>query len=333
MSIEDIVIMKLSENIAYMHYFGMNVMFWKTLHRLNRNNYYLTSKNTQAIEKYLLNYCITNSFNYLKQNNLKDIQRKNSNISINNTIWTLWWQGENKAPYIVKECIKSMREHANGHQVIVIDQFNYKDYIDIPEYILDRYRKGQEDKSKLKNIVLSKPLLADIIRCGVLASYGGIWSDATIFFSKDLDERIFQRKWYTLGQDDKTYVGQGKWSTFFFECRNNNSLVKFVFLALCEYWKKKEYYINYLMFDYIIDIAYRIDPNIASMINEAPNSKPLTINRSYNEIVTDEKRLDYFIKVQRFHKLSYKWWIDGNTPVENKNGNKTIYGFLKENYF
>lgn len=333
MGTEDIVIMKLSENLAYLRYFGVNVTFYKTLHRLNKNNGYLTQKNTQSIENFLLNYCITNSFDKLRKNNLGKIQRKNLDIKINSTIWTLWWQGENKAPYIVKKCIQSMREHANGHKVVVIDQFNYKDYIDIPNYVLDRYKKGQKDKSKLKIIVLSNPSLSDIIRCGILATYGGVWADATIFFSKDIDKKIFERNWYTLGQDDKTYVGQGKWSSFFFECQKDNPLIKFVFLALCEYWKNEKYYINYLMVDYVIDIAYKYNTNIATMINESPNSKSLTINRNYNEIMKDEKKLDNFIKNQRFHKLSYKWWIDGNKPVEIRNGKKTIYGFLKEKYF
>lgn len=326
--------MKLSENISYLHYFGLKVTFYKTLHRLNRSNDYLRHKNDRVIEEYLLK-CIPNSSYNLKNNKLEVVRTKNNEVKINDTIWTIWWQGEENAPYIVKECINSMREHSKGHKVIVIDKSNYEKYIDIPNYVLSRYKNGKEDKSLLKNIVLSKPLLSDIIRCGILAAYGGVWADSTIFFAKDIDESIFKREWYTLGQDDKKYVGEGKWSTFFFECKRNNSLVEFIFAALCEYWKKENYYINYLMFDYLIDEACKCNSDIDLMINKTTNtnSKPLTINRNYNRIVTNEKRIDNFITKQTFHKLSYKWWLDGNTPVESSNGRKTIYGFLKEKYF
>lgn len=324
--------MKLSENISYLHYFGLKVTFYKTLHRLNKSNNQLSRKNDHIIEEYLLK-CIPNSFYDLKNNKLGVVTAKNNEVKNNDTIWTIWWQGEENAPYIVKECINSMRKHSNGHKVIVIDKFNYKEYIDIPNYVLTRYKNGKKDKSLLKNIVLSRPLLSDIIRCGILAAYGGIWADSTIFFAEAIDESIFKKEWYTLGQDDKKYVGEGKWSTFFFECKKNNSLVRFIFAALCEYWKEKNYYINYLMFDYLIDVACKYSSDIDLMINNATNSKPLTINRNYNRIVTNENEINNFIKKQIFHKLSYKWWLDGNTPVESSNGKRTIYGFLKENYF
>ena len=33
-------------------------------------------------------------------------------------IWTLWWQGEEKAPTLVKACIESMRRNSNGAKLI-----------------------------------------------------------------------------------------------------------------------------------------------------------------------------------------------------------------------
>lgn len=33
-------------------------------------------------------------------------------------IWTMWWQGEENAPVLVKKCIDSMWEKSNGGKVV-----------------------------------------------------------------------------------------------------------------------------------------------------------------------------------------------------------------------
>lgn len=56
-------------------------------------------------------------------------------------VWTLWWQGEDKAPDIVKACINSMRTNIPYAKVVVLNQFNIQEYIKIPEYIIDKFKK------------------------------------------------------------------------------------------------------------------------------------------------------------------------------------------------
>lgn len=323
--------MKFTENISYLRYFGLTVTFYKTINKLFHNNYNIRKSNQEVIENFLIKKT-GRSFNDLVHNNISLIEQRNNNLECNSIIWTIWWQGEKSAPYIVKQCINSMRKHSDGHRVIVVDKNNFKKYIKLPTYIIKRYETGKKNKGNLKNIVMSNALLSDIIRCGLLASYGGVWADATIFFARDIDNKIFQKNWFTLGQDNKCYIGHGKWSTFFFECNKDNILLRYVFNALCEYWKNNKYYINYLMYDFFIDIACKNNLFIKNMIASSPNSKPLTLNRNYNAVY-NESRLEKFILEQNFHKLSYKWWIDGHTPIEVNKGKETVYGYLKRNYF
>ena len=56
-------------------------------------------------------------------------------LETDKTIWVFWWQGLNEAPDLVKTCIKSMQKNANGADVIILSKYNYKNYIDIPDYI------------------------------------------------------------------------------------------------------------------------------------------------------------------------------------------------------
>ena len=41
-----------------------------------------------------------------------------------NKIWICWFQGEDKAPDLVKKCIDSVRKHASGYDVIILTEDN-----------------------------------------------------------------------------------------------------------------------------------------------------------------------------------------------------------------
>lgn len=103
-----------------------------------------------------------------------------SSCESNNFIWTMWWQGEENAPMLVKRCIRSMRQNSNGANVIVITKDNFKDYVNVPKFILDRV---------MKEITLTH--LSDIIRFELINNYGGIWIDSTVYVNDLIPMEIF----------------------------------------------------------------------------------------------------------------------------------------------
>lgn len=305
--------MTLRENLAYCKYFGIKISFWKTINSIAVKinlplKKYIRKKNESIIEEYIQEVCPI-TFSKMKVSlDIPQIVKNNilkQPIIKNNVIWTMWWQGENNAPDIVKFCINSMKKNSNGHPVIVLDKNNYKDYVILPKHIEERYLEGVNDESPLKKCVVDQTRLSDIIRCYLLFYYGGLWCDATIFFSKAVPESYFKDNWTTLGQDNLEYVGQGKWSSFFWGCQNNNKLMGYAYQMHVEYFKNKKYWINYLLIDYMIDIAYKNDEDIRHMIDtvKSGNKKCQTINRNYNkEIDIDE--FNKLMEIQAFHKLS-----------------------------
>lgn len=69
-------------------------------------------------------------------------------------IWVMWWQGMDcHIPKIVKACIASIKRHANGHEVIVIDGKNYSNYIDIPKSVQQRFDEGKMSITALSDYV------------------------------------------------------------------------------------------------------------------------------------------------------------------------------------
>ena len=57
-------------------------------------------------------------------------------------IWTLWLQGEDKAPPLVKACFKSIRKHCK-QELIVLDENTIWDYITLPKEIVEKRKAGK----------------------------------------------------------------------------------------------------------------------------------------------------------------------------------------------
>lgn len=335
--------MNTSENIAYLKYFGLDITFWKMLNRLfcgSTSNlaWKIHDINNEKIEEYLKKTCPC-TYEKLKKGEYDEPKTLedtyiNPNVKPNDVIWTMWWQGEENAPFLVKECINSMRLHGNGHQVVVLSKNNYKEYVRIPKYIEDRFHESENDNSALKKTVLGNTHLSDIIRTQLLYLYGGIWADATMMFSGSLEENAFFKDiWCTLGQDNEWYIGKGQWSTFFMGCHAGNGFCKFNHDMLVEYWEFQKYYINYLMMDHIFDIAYRERPCFHKMVENVKcgNQKCLIVNRKYNQKCNIDEA-DEFFKAQILHKLSWKWGNIDKSDLCTEDGKDTWLGYLLKNY-
>lgn len=108
----------------------------------------------------------------------KDIPDATMPKSEGSHIWTLWWQGLEQAPEIVKVCLKSQRENmvSKGFKYTVITKDNWKQFIDLPKHIIEKMENGK--------ITLTH--FSDIIRAELLKQYGGIWIDATVFCNKKM---------------------------------------------------------------------------------------------------------------------------------------------------
>lgn len=66
-----------------------------------------------------------------------------SDLSIGDCIWICWWQGLDNAPELVRKCVESIQKNAGNHEVIIITEDNYKEYVNIPKWIEEK-KKMQE---------------------------------------------------------------------------------------------------------------------------------------------------------------------------------------------
>ena len=96
-------------------------------------------------------------------------------------------------PDIVKACYNAMHRFSDGHPVILITEKNYKDYVNIPDYIIRKQQSGEIDLTHF----------SDILRMMLLAQHGGIWMDSTLLIpSKHLGTfiRPEDKFWTTISR-------------------------------------------------------------------------------------------------------------------------------------
>ena len=179
-------------------------------------------------------------------------------------IWTIWWQGEDNAPPLVNACYDSIRRHAGNAEFRVVTKDNLKDYLDVPDFIIQAKENG----------TLSMANFADVLRLMLLEKYGGLWLDSTIYLAGEIPEEAFDLPFYSLHTkwQYNSYVQHNLYHIFVIGGRPESKLISFTRAMFFEYLKKHDTMIDYFMLDYIFYIAYQEFPDIKAEIDSLPYS-------------------------------------------------------------
>lgn len=180
----------------------------------------------------------------------------------NAAIWVCWWTGEETAPALVRKCIESIRANAGTHPVNLIDRNTYSSYLDLPEDMVKNVGNG----------TMGLAHLADYIRVALLEKYGGLWLDATIFCAKKIPQAYFEYPFFTCKSNPTAcgYLSQMRWTTFVLGGWKGNVFYRFLKEALEAYWSQERVAIDYLFFDYLIELARREVPAILAQMEQVP---------------------------------------------------------------
>lgn len=230
-------------------------------------------------------------------------------------IWVIWWQGIEGMPELVYACYKQLLSVKKQFQVVLITEKNYKDYIELPDYIL---KKVQEGKISLTH-------LSDIIRCKLLLDYGGLYLDATIYTS---DISIVEDyDFYTLRTPGKYpgFISNGRWSCFtMYEKYTNALFMRCLYNCFCKYWNSHSEVVDYLMFDHMIKCIYEEVEEIRRTIELIPQKEDYyQLGELMNEVYRPEV-LNQVLSDCCFQKLSYKSKLEKYTA----DGLLSNYGYI-----
>ena len=274
--------------------------------RINKYRQVCHKKKYELVKKYIRN----NYADIISKYKGKNI---GENIGEKYKIWFFWWQGMDEAPKVVKICYKQLiKVNAGKRKVIVLDSRNYSKYTNIPEYVIEKVKKGE--------ITLTH--FSDILRMNILKYQGGLWLDATIYLQGL--PNISTYKFYTVrhGLYSSWHVCKGLWSGFFMAAGKGNSFISFCNDIFLRYWQENDTLIAYLLIDAVMAVGYEDIIEFQNLINKVPsnNSTIFDLANMLNEVYQNQK-INYEIS-----KLSYK-----TSWLEEKNGKKTVYMKIKEN--
>lgn len=251
---------------------------------------YLTSHYSDVIEKY------SNS------------HFEEYSISADSYIWVLWMQGVQQMPPLVKQCYNSLLKNKGQHKVVLLDSTNLYQYVEFPVYIKEKLEKG----------TISFTHFSDIVRANLLAKYGGLWIDSTIFVTSPIGK--IETPYFSIKQHSvyKRYVeGGNKWTAFMIGCPPKNPILSFMSDFFNEYWKKEDGMIDYYLIDYVTTIAYHKFEYFKKTVDENPFYEDDiyymqgVLTETYNETI-DEK-----IKGIKYNKLNWRTVVDSESSVFN----------------
>lgn len=238
--------------------------------------------------------------------------------SPNAPIWICWWTGEHTAPPLVKQCIASIRSQAGEHPVHIITKDNFGDYLEIPAFILD----------KVENKQMCIANFSDYLRFSLLAKYGGIWLDATIYCTQPLGDTYFRVPVFTCKSPEQPtdYISRYRWTAFCFGGYQGNALFQFMHEAFTLYWKVNQTSIDYLLVDYLIETAYSHIPEIRAWLDAVPynNLSRDDLQAAMNAALPAEAWQEILQPDTQLYKLSWRETYQECTP----DGKKTVYGYL-----
>lgn len=233
----------------------------------------------------------------------------------NAPIWVCWWTGEDSAPQLVKQCIKSIRKNAGNHPVYFISKDTYGTYVKIPDYMLK--------KSEVGEIGLAH--LADYVRVALLAQYGGLWLDSTIFVTQEIPEDYFRIPLFTCKsiRRDSRFISKFEWVTFCLGGWKNQIFYQFLKEAFECYWKNTGTAIDYLFFDYLIFIARKNIPVVKKQLENLPinNLHRDDLQAAMNEALPAEQ----FENVLNHDTMLYKLSWREQYALTTASGEKSIY--------
>ncbi len=217
-----------------------------------------------------------------------------------NKVWFCWLQGIEQAPVVIRTCYHSIMQNLADWDVRLIDETNWRNYVDLPDYIIKRWEKKQ----------IPPAHFTDLIRLQLLIRYGGTWIDSTILctgftpqneqYTKSyLDADLFMFQYTRPGSIQ--WGGIGNW--FITACTNNEVLMVLRDM-LFAYWKDYDCIIDYYIFHLFFSMLREVFPKEIAAMPYGYCIPSLTLVHHWEEQFDKEKWEQFTSKVC-FHKVTY----------------------------
>lgn len=216
----------------------------------------------------------------------------------NDVVWIMWLQGIENAPEIVRKCIESQKKYMPEKKFIIITEDNITDYLEFPDYIMEKRRRG----------IITNAHFSDLVRNELLIKYGGYWIDSTVLFTdaeiiKNIEKYpLFMYSFYYFGFNPEIM----EFNSWFIHSTTNNNIICLMQKMLYAYWRDHDYLCNYYLwhiFESIANDFYKEEREAVPIISQTQSH--LLATYIYDEF--DQDKYDLLKKSTGVHKLSIKF--------------------------
>ena len=225
----------------------------------------------------------------------------------NEKVWTIWLQGEEKAPALIKACFRSVRRHFK-QELIVLDEKSVFDYITLPQEIVDKYKAGK----------IAHAHFADICRVELLYEHGGVWLDATGFVTSPLPDWIEKEDFFVFLAGQNVGSPYSFMQNCFIRARKGAYLLDAWRAMILDYWMHEnhnfDYFMHQLLFKTLVENDERAKKYFAKMphVDQDPTH---ALWWGYGAKPFDKKVFDEVTSKTFFQKTTYSSpWVKNIVP-------------------
>ena len=173
-------------------------------------------------------------------------------------IWTLWFQGWDSAPNLVRACLESWKSHNADWEIRALDADNLQDFL-------------AADSDEVLRSIDDGPLDAksDLIRIALLRKFGGVWVDATLYCLRPLDEwlpAVMQSGFFAFERPGPDRL----LSSWFLATETNHRIITHWFDACQSYWHGRTERHHYFWFHYLFEDIYKSQSIVKRLWDETP---------------------------------------------------------------
>ena len=224
-------------------------------------------------------------------------------------VWTLWLQGEENVPAIIQTCLRSMREHIQA-EVRILSEKDLFDYIDLPPHIIDKWKAGK----------IRAAHFADICRIELLYRYGGVWADASDYFSADLPAWLWDCDFFVYQSGEKQRGFYSFIQNCFIRAKKGSYLLAAWREAIYRYWEKEEATIDYFTHQLLFKMLVENNAKAAEEYEKMPklvqdSTHSIWFDRGAQSF--DAEEFKQLCSQALFQKTEYKSSLAQNPPKDS----------------
>ncbi|WP_167639552.1 capsular polysaccharide synthesis protein [Segatella hominis] len=196
----------------------------------------------------------------------------------------------------------SQRKHLPDYEFRVFDLSNYQQWIELPEFIVRKYKKG----------LIPAASFSDLLRLSLLQKYGGVWMDATVFCSGFGNEKL-QGRWNRIMQSELTvfrYLKRGVMapvglSNWFIAAVPHQIVISSVLDMLLAYWKDYNCLVDYYIIHLFLGLSLCEFPMVEARMPRENSYHSILLGDALGRTFHQEQWRDLINHVS-IHKLNYR---------------------------